>query len=77
MLNLASDAVRRRRETMMASRSAILAPGGNNSVDVPVLMFTRLAVQRRGGSTHPLVWEFAEGRDFASQRPREIGRAHV
>ena len=59
---------------MMTGRSAILAPGGNNSVDVPVLMFTRLAVQRRGGSTHPLVWEFAEGRDFASQRPRVMAQ---
>ena len=58
----------------MTGRSAILAPGGNNSVDVPVLMFTRLAVQRRGGSTHPLVWEFAEGRDFASQRPRVMAQ---
>jgi hypothetical protein len=30
----------------MTGRSAILAPGGNSSVDVPVLMFARLAVQR-------------------------------
>ena len=54
----------------VTSRSAILAPGGNNSVDVPVLMFTRLAVRRRGGHAHPITWEFAEGRDVASQRQR-------
>jgi len=54
----------------VTSRSAILAPGGNNSVEVPVLMFARLAVQRRGGHAHPITWEFAEGRDVASQRQR-------
>jgi hypothetical protein len=54
----------------MHGRSAILAPGGNNSVDVPVLMFARLAVQRRGGHVRPITWELAEGRDFASQRQR-------
>jgi pimeloyl-ACP methyl ester carboxylesterase len=56
----------------MPGRSAILAPGGNNSVDVPVLMFARLAVQRRGGHVLPITWEFAEGRDFASQRQRVV-----
>ena len=54
----------------MTSRSAILAPGGNNSVDVPVLMFARLAIQRRGGHAHPIMWGFAEGRDIASPRQR-------
>ena len=58
----------------MTSRSAILAPGGNNSVDVPVLMFARLAVQRRGGLTRLLRWDFAEGRDFASQRQQVISQ---
>ena len=58
----------------MTSRSAILAPGGNNSVDVPVLMFARLAVQRRGGHAHPMMWEFAEGRDIASQRQRVVAQ---
>jgi predicted alpha/beta-hydrolase family hydrolase len=58
----------------MTSRSAILAPGGNNSVDVPVLMFARLAVQRRGAHTHPIMWEFAEGRDIANQRQRVVAQ---
>jgi hypothetical protein len=58
----------------MTGRSAILAPGGSNSVDVPVLMFARLAVQRRGGRTHPVIWEFAEGRDFASHRQRVVSK---
>jgi hypothetical protein len=58
----------------MRGRSAILAPGGNNSVDVPVLMFARLAVQRRGGLTRPLRWEFAEGRDLASHRQRVVSQ---
>jgi len=39
---------------------------------VPVLMFARLAVQRRGGRAHPIMWEFAEGRDIASQRQRVV-----
>jgi predicted alpha/beta-hydrolase family hydrolase len=58
----------------VTSRSAILAPGGNNSVDVPVLMFARLAVQRRGGHAHPIMWEFAEGRDIASHRQRVVSQ---
>ena len=61
----------------MRGRSAILAPGGNNSVDVPILMFARLAVQRRGGLTRPLRWEFAEGRDFASQRQRVVSQVEA
>jgi pimeloyl-ACP methyl ester carboxylesterase len=40
-------------------------PAENSSVDVPVLMFARLAVQRRGGRTHPITWELAASRNFA------------
>jgi predicted alpha/beta-hydrolase family hydrolase len=58
----------------MTDRPAILAPGGNNSVDVPLLMFARLAVQRRGGQTHPIRWKFAEGRDFTAQRQQVISQ---
>jgi hypothetical protein len=58
----------------MTSRSAILAPGGNSSVDVPVLMFARLAVQRRGGRAHPIVWDLAASRDFTAQRQRVIAQ---
>jgi hypothetical protein len=53
-----------------AGRSAILAPGGNNNADVPLLMFARLAVRRRGGHAHPITWEFSEGRDYRQQRGR-------
>ena len=58
----------------MASRSAILAPGGNSSVDVPALMFARLAVQRRGGRAHPIVWDLAASRDFTAQRQRVVSQ---
>ena len=60
----------------MTSRSAILAPGGNSSVDVPVLIFARLAVRRRGGRAHPLAWDLAPSRDVTSQRQR-VGRVAV
>jgi hypothetical protein len=58
----------------MKGRSAILAPGGNSSVDVPVLMFARLAVQRRGGRAHPIVWHLAASRDFTAQRQRVLSQ---
>ena len=58
----------------MTSRSAILAPGGNSSVDVPVLMFARLAVQRRGGRAHPIVWDLAASRDFTARRQRVVAQ---
>lgn len=51
-----------------AARSAVLAPGGNYGADGPLLMYARLAVQRRGGHVHAVTWEFAEGRDFRQQR---------
>jgi predicted alpha/beta-hydrolase family hydrolase len=31
-------------------------------------MYARLAVQRRGGRTRPITWEFSGGRDFRQQR---------
>jgi hypothetical protein len=37
-------------------------------------MFARLAVQRRGGHARPIMWEFAEGRDIASQRERVVSQ---
>ena len=55
-------------QQLRAGRSAILAPGGNYSADGPLLMYARLAVQRRGGDTHPITWEFAEGTDVRQQR---------
>ena len=55
---------------MRAGRSAILAPGGGYGPDGPLLMYARLAVQRRGGHAHPVTWEFSEGPDFRQQRRR-------
>jgi predicted alpha/beta-hydrolase family hydrolase len=57
-------------QQLRAGRSAIMAPGGNNNADMPLLMYAGLAVRRRGGHTHPITWEFAEGRDFRQQRRR-------
>ena len=53
-----------------AGRSAILAPGGNYGADGPLLMYARLAVQRRGGHAHPVVWELSGASDFSQQRGR-------
>ena len=51
-----------------SGRSAILAPGGNYGADGPLLMYARLAVQRRGGRTRPIVWELSGGPGFSQQR---------
>jgi hypothetical protein len=61
----------------MTGRSAVLAPGGNGSVDVPVLMFARLAVQRRGGHAHPIAWDLAPSRDFTAQRQRVVAQVEI
>jgi len=37
-----------------------------------MLMFARLAVQRRGGRAHPIVWDLAASRDFTAQRQRVV-----
>ncbi len=57
-------------QQLRAGRSAILAPGGNYGADGPLLMYARLAVQRRGGDVRPIVWEIPEGSDFSEQRRR-------
>src|SRR5260370_6694695 len=51
-----------------AGRSAILAPGANYGADGPLLMYARLAVHRRGGRTHPIVWELSESSGLSQQR---------
>ena len=33
-----------------------------------MLMYARLAVERRGGLVHPIVWELSRGSDFSRQR---------
>jgi pimeloyl-ACP methyl ester carboxylesterase len=54
--------------TPQPSRSAVLAPGGNNSIHIPLLMYARLAVERRGGSVRPVTWELAAGAGIDGQR---------
>jgi hypothetical protein len=57
-------------QQLRAGRSAILAPGGNYGADGPLLMYARLAVQRRGGHAHPIAWELSGGSDLSEQRRR-------
>ncbi|HVT70022.1 MAG TPA: hypothetical protein VHF26_19885 [Trebonia sp.] len=57
-----------------AERSAILAPGGGYGADGPLLMFARLAVERRGGHTHAVTWQFSESPDFRQQRGRVVSQ---
>jgi hypothetical protein len=45
-----------------------LAPGGNYGADGPLLMYARLAVERRGGRTVPIVWELSKGSSVSQQR---------
>jgi hypothetical protein len=49
-------------------RSAVVAPGGGYSADGPLLMYARIAVERRGGQVHPIVWQRFEGSDVSQQR---------
>jgi hypothetical protein len=56
-------------------RPAVLAPGGGYSADGPLLMFARRAVERRGGTVHPIVWSLPGDLDL-SQR-RELVAAQV
>ena len=51
-------------------RSAIVAPGGGHGADGPLLMYARLAVERRGGQVHPIVWGLSRDSDFSRQRLR-------
>lgn len=65
-------------QQLRAGRSAIVAPGGGYGPDGPLLMYARLAVERRGGLVHPVVWELPRGSDFSRQRLRvasQVGSA--
>ena len=52
-------------------RSAVLAPGGTYGIDGPLLMYAKLAVSTRGGSTRPVKWELTAGADWQVERPVE------
>jgi hypothetical protein len=51
-----------------SGRSVVLAPGGNNSAQIPLLMYSRLAAQRRGACVEVVTWEFGEDRGISQQR---------
>jgi predicted alpha/beta-hydrolase family hydrolase len=53
-----------------AGRAAIVAPGGGYGPDGPLLMYARLAVERRGGKVLPIKWELQRDSDFSQQRLR-------
>jgi hypothetical protein len=59
-------------QQLRADRSAILAPGGGYGPDGPLLMFARLAVERRGGRTHPVRWQHSGDLDFRQLRGQVI-----
>lgn len=53
---------------LRSGRSAVLAPGGNNNAEVPLLMYAGLAARRRGACVRVMTWELAEGRGIGEQR---------
>jgi len=55
-------------------RSAVLAPGGTYGIDGPLLMYAKLAVSTRGGSTRPVKWELTAGADFGQQRAQVVSQ---
>jgi hypothetical protein len=56
-------------------RSAVLAPGGNNNADVPLLTFARLVAERRSASVRVISWDLAQGQGF--DRHRDMVAAKV
>jgi hypothetical protein len=64
-------------QQLRAGRSAILAPGGGYGPDGPLLMYARLAVQRRSGDVRPIVWELPNDADFSEQRQRVISQVEL
>ena len=59
---------------LQADRSAILAPGANYSADGPLLMYAGLAVRRRGGRAHPVVWDLPRTSDVSQLRSRVVSQ---
>jgi predicted alpha/beta-hydrolase family hydrolase len=52
----------------LSGRSVVLAPGANNSAQIPLLLYSWLAAQRRGASVMVLTWDFDEERNISEQR---------
>jgi pimeloyl-ACP methyl ester carboxylesterase len=57
-----------------ASRSAVLAPGGNYGPDGPLLMYARLAVQRRDGRVRPIAWDLPGTTEVGALRERVVAQ---
>jgi len=53
---------------LQLGRSAVLAPGGNNSAEVPLLMYARLAAERRGALVRVIAWDLVQGGGVSQQR---------
>jgi hypothetical protein len=46
----------------------VLAPGGNYGADGPLLMYAKLAVERRGGQVRAVAWQLSGGHGISQQR---------
>jgi pimeloyl-ACP methyl ester carboxylesterase len=57
-------------QRLRAGWSAIVAPGGGYGPDGPLLMYAKVAVERRGGQVRPIAWELSRDTDFSQQRLR-------
>jgi hypothetical protein len=60
-----------------AARSAVVAPGGGYGPDGPLLMYARLAVERRGGRVDAIAWRLPEGPDLARRRGQVAAQAEA
>ncbi|MGO8959275.1 MAG: hypothetical protein ACLQFR_18190 [Streptosporangiaceae bacterium] len=49
-------------------RSAILAPGGNNNAEVPLLTYAKLAAERRGALVRVISWDLSRGQGISQHR---------
>lgn len=54
-----------------SSRAAVLLPGGNSAVDVPVLMYGSFAVRRRHGYVHKVTWSWPPAEPGAARKPQD------
>jgi len=55
-------------------RSAVLAPGVNYGPDGPLLMYARLAAERRAAQVRVVSWQLASGRGVGDQREMVISQ---
>jgi hypothetical protein len=55
-----------------SSRAAVLLPGGNSAVDVPVLMYGSFAARRRGAYVHKVTWSWPPAGPAAARQPQDV-----